>query len=948
MNQNLELIENIQSKNVKQENSFYSISTLNNYMKFHKECILYFNIRSLNANYKKLQIFIESIKVKPLMIVCVETWNLEYYKYFSLNGYSMYYNNSKINKSDGVVVYISNNITENTEVIQIGKLKILNSLIKIDDKNSIEISSLYRSHDLPKTEFIMNLKEILKIKKNTKNHLIIGDFNMDLINIDSISQEYLNNLLGKGYRPGFQTITRPADNNEGGTCIDNCFIKVKSFDINTHKLIHSLTDHYPLFVTLEKIKLKKTIENFSYIEYGKLNKLAVKENWDKILSVQDPNIAIDSLIHMIQNCINNATLNKKVNKNVTKTNPRKNWITKAIITSCNKKELLYNIWKLEPNNEKLKVEYKNYEKILSKIIKHAKLVHDRRQVENYSKNPRKLWNIINQKLGKKFDRKETITQICNKDMQIVTNPKEIANIMNAYFNNIGTDLSEKIQRIPNSEILMPEMNPKSIFLNPTNYSEISNIIDVMELKNGGVDNINVKTLKIIKRFIVIPLVHICNLCIEKSLWPDALKCAVIKPVHKAKNKTNAENYRPISLISNLAKILEKLIYSRFSNFINKCDLISKNQFGFIKNKGTKNALQHISNIIYNCLDQNKPIAITFLDLAKAFDTINHRILLDKLYNYGIRGKAYKLISSYLSNRQQNVKISNSISDCKTIRTGVPQGTILGPLLFILYVNDMIKDNIISYADDTAIIATDDSWKGVETKMNNYLKSTSVWLALNKLSLNVGKTTYITFGNYYDSVPSTINIQINNNELKRVESCRYLGLIFDYKMKWDKHIDYLISRTKYLIFIFYKLSKVMNFETLRTIYYSLFNSIVSYGIIAWGGAYTSTKTLLQNLQYKLLKIMNKNNFNKHRNPMNLEQIYALESLTYHYDDLKSRYLASNSITRKKYIQIPRRNKTVSSKNSYIKAINLFNNLPNDLKSLCTQNKKNKLKDWLLLN
>ena len=261
---------------------------------------------------------------------------------------------------------------------------------------------------------------------------------------------------------------------------------------------------------------------------------------------------------------------------------------------------------------------------------------------------------------------------------------------------------------------------------------------------------------------------------------------------------------------------------------------------------------------------------------------------------------------------------------------------------------MLKDNIVSYADDTAIIATNETWTGVETKMNKYLKSISVWLALNKLSSNIDKTAYMTFGNYCDSVPSNMNIQINSRELKRIDNCRYLGLIFDYKMKWDKHVDYLISRTKYLIFIFYKLSKVMNSETLKMIYYSLFHSIISYGVIAWGGAYTNTKKLLQNLQNKLLKIINKNKFDTYRNPMKLEQICALESLTYHYDNLKSKFLASNSITRKKYIQIPNRKKTVSRKNSYIKAINLFNILPDDLKILCTKNKKTKLKEWVLLN
>ena len=312
------------------------------------------------------------------------------------------------------------------------------------------------------------------------------------------------------------------------------------------------------------------------------------------------------------------------------------------------------------------------------------------------------------------------------------------------------------------------------------------------------------------------------------------------------------------------------------------------------------------------MDKSKPIAVAFLDLAKAFDTVNHKILLHKLYYYGIRGMAYKLMENYLTNRQQRVKIRNNVSSFSNINTGVPQSTILGPLLFILYVNDMFKENIISYADDTAIIITGDTWHTVEKKMNEELEKVSDWLALNKLSLNIKKTTYITFGNYCDSVLTNFDVLINGKRINRVESSKYLGIIIDYRLNWENHIKYIVGNTKYLIFVFYKLSKIINIETLRMIYFALFNSIISYGIIAWGNAYSNTLNILKNLQRKPKKIINKNKFIAHSNLPNIEQLYAIESLNIHYDNLKCQFVNSKSITRNNSILIPIRQKAVSNK------------------------------------
>ena len=314
------------------------------------------------------------------------------------------------------------------------------------------------------------------------------------------------------------------------------------------------------------------------------------------------------------------------------------------------------------------------------------------------------------------------------------------------------------------------------------------------------------------------------------------------------------------MISNIAKVFEKILYNRIYDFVIKNNIISQQQFGFLKNIGTRDALNYVTNILYQNLDRSKPTLIAFLDLAKAFDTVNHRLLIDKLYCIGIRGQALDLLDSYLSDRYQKDRLNKSESDYRRINIGVPQGKILGPLLFLLYINDILKviqtGKITAYADDTAIISTCDTWDQTVEDMNNNLSVIDNFLAANKLSLNIDKSVYMAVGNYCDSVPKHTEVKIRDKDLNRVEICKYLGVMFDYNLNWNKHIEYIIKKTKYLLYIFYKISKSMSTETMRMIYYAFFHSIMNNGIIAWGGAYNNNLCLLQNLRNRILKFINK--------------------------------------------------------------------------------------------
>lgn len=229
--------------------------------------ILYANIRSINANFEKLEVFVNNLSIKPSIIVLSETWSVQHSNFYNLHGYNSFYNNSSVNKADGVFMYIKSNILTNTENVVIDRLNLLCSNIKMTDGSSLCITAVYRSHIIPKSEFLHSFKKYLMNNRNTRNHFIIGDFNIDILDANmeennaydsTYNQDFLNNMLEYKYKPHFTGVTRPSDHATGGSCIDNIYVKSSNLETNSFKLLTPFTDHLPLFLSFNNLESQST------------------------------------------------------------------------------------------------------------------------------------------------------------------------------------------------------------------------------------------------------------------------------------------------------------------------------------------------------------------------------------------------------------------------------------------------------------------------------------------------------------------------------------------------------------------------------------------------------------------------------------------------------------------------------------------------------------------
>lgn len=366
-----------------------------------------------------------------------------------------------------------------------------------------------------------------------------------------------------------------------------------------------------------------------------------------------------------------------------------------------------------------------------------------------------------------------------------------------------------------------------------------------------------------------PIAHICNLALATGVFPEALKKSIIIPIYKSGDRGIINNYRPISLLPTLGKILEKVMNKRLLHYLESNKFISQNQYGFRKHISTSDALNHVISLISRKLDSNYKCLGVFLDLAKAFDTVFIPSLVNKMEHLGIRGIPLQLFNSYLSGRTQTVRVGEYVSDEQPLSFGVPQGSVLGPTLFLIFIDGLChlqlhNADITTFADDTVLIFHGSTWNEVKNNAELGLAKVMEWLNLNILSLNLDKTKYITFSIRNSTQPdNTFSIKAHSCGYPFLSSCscyklestrltKYLGLLIDQNLNWISQINLLTTRVIKLIYIF-KNIRHLGEPLVKSIYFALCQSILTYGIEAWGGAKKSHLIKIERAQRAIIKV-----------------------------------------------------------------------------------------------
>ena len=854
--------------------------------------IMTLNCCSLAANHDSILILIEKMARMNcyIDILCLqETWLSEHsdYKQYNIDGYDLFYQPAVCSSHTGLITYVRSTLQATPLSLRqhvTGNI-IWESLIleiTLNNKKKLIVGNIYRppredNNNL--STFIDEFADLISsINRYNYPTYLCGDYNINLIKMNErrLYEDFFEVLALHCYLPNITLPTRLSSR----TLIDNIYSNSMVYNSWSGILLNNISDHQPCFTVLETLSKQYPPAHKCRSFRKKTDYNALRQSVKNYISINiTDNMSGDEMYNNLVKSINDAQNEQTKDTHKFKFNKYKhkktNWITNGLIKSIHFRDGLYKQLVLTDKNtaryNTLKINLTTYNRILNKAKRALKKQYYTDKFTECKSDIKRTWQLINEVLGNNSNKNISDHFMINNEC--ISNPKHIANQFNNFFVSVGSNQARNItQHNDMTHNYYLRNKPRSTFtFHTVTTEEVNSIItNIPRKKSVGHDGISSELLKTLKDEILTTITTIINKCIISGIYPEKMKISRVKPLYKKGDQTLMNNYRPISLLPAISKVFEGIIFSQLYSYFSANDLFTSSQYGFRKNHSTELAAIELIDRITNLLEHKKTPFNIYIDLSKAFDTLDHRILLSKLQFYGVNNVSLILIENYLCNRKQFCEYNDVVSNILNIDTGVPQGSTLGPLFFSIYINDIVNCStnfkFLMYADDTTLYSTieqfdDGNNENIDSNIITEMHKITKWLDINKLSMNESKTKMMIFYLPPKKIyPPTIIL--NNTQIEIVENFNFLGININKSLKWKPHVDNISNKILKYTAVIKRTKAFIPYHILVTLYKSLVLPILYYGILLWG---TQSERLYR-LQKRIIRIITNSYFIAHSEPI----------------------------------------------------------------------------------